>query len=121
MILLLLPLRNAVPGVLTLAAEIVVGVAVFALLMLAFDGIEFRQLLWNRSSLSLPRRSKACEQHFRCVEYLNSSARSGARRQVRVPIFSANDIGGDLNDACHQRTRDPLSRHACRADQHDQC
>jgi hypothetical protein len=41
MILLLLPLRNAVPGVLTLAAEIVVGVAVFALLMLAFDGIGF--------------------------------------------------------------------------------
>jgi O-antigen/teichoic acid export membrane protein len=41
MILLLLPLRNAVPGVLTLAAEIVVGVAVFTLLMLAFDGIGF--------------------------------------------------------------------------------
>jgi hypothetical protein len=48
MILVLLPLRNAVPGVLTLAAEIVVGMAVFASLMLAFDGIGFRQLLRDR-------------------------------------------------------------------------
>jgi peptidoglycan biosynthesis protein MviN/MurJ (putative lipid II flippase) len=48
MALVLLPLRNGAPGVLTLAAEIVVGMAVFASLMLAFDGIGFRQLLRNR-------------------------------------------------------------------------
>jgi peptidoglycan biosynthesis protein MviN/MurJ (putative lipid II flippase) len=48
MLFVLLPLRNAAPGVLTLAAEIVVGMAVFALLMLTLDGLGFRQLLWNR-------------------------------------------------------------------------
>ena len=48
MILVLLPLRNAAPGVLTLAAEIVVGIGVFAGLMLAFDGIGSRQLVLSR-------------------------------------------------------------------------
>jgi O-antigen/teichoic acid export membrane protein len=48
MILVLLPLRNAAPGVLTLAAEIVVGVGVFAGLMLAFDGIGSRRLVLSR-------------------------------------------------------------------------
>jgi hypothetical protein len=48
MILVLLPLHNAVPGVLTLGAEIVVGIAVFAGLMLAFDGIGSRQLILGR-------------------------------------------------------------------------
>jgi hypothetical protein len=44
----LLPLRNAAPGVLTLAAEIVVGMAMFASLMLAFDGLGSRRLLVRR-------------------------------------------------------------------------
>src|SRR5947199_9716904 len=48
LILVLLPLRNAAPGVLTLAAEIVVGIGVFAGLMLAFDGIGSRQLVLSR-------------------------------------------------------------------------
>ncbi|MBV9395202.1 MAG: lipopolysaccharide biosynthesis protein [Methylobacteriaceae bacterium] len=48
MILVLLPLRNGPPGVLTLAAEIVVGMGVFAGLMLAFDGIGSRQLILGR-------------------------------------------------------------------------
>jgi predicted xylose isomerase-like sugar epimerase len=48
MILVLMPLRHAAPGVLTLAVEIVVGMAIFTALMLAFDGIGFRQLLWSR-------------------------------------------------------------------------
>jgi O-antigen/teichoic acid export membrane protein len=48
MALVLLPLRNGAPGVLTLAAEIVVGIAVFAGLMLVFDGIGSRQLLVRR-------------------------------------------------------------------------
>jgi O-antigen/teichoic acid export membrane protein len=48
MALVLLPLHNAVPGVLTLGAEIVVGIAVFAGLMLAFDGIGSRQLILGR-------------------------------------------------------------------------
>jgi hypothetical protein len=48
MILVLLPLRNGAPGVLTLAAEIAVGVGVFACLMLAFDAIGLRQLLVSR-------------------------------------------------------------------------
>jgi O-antigen/teichoic acid export membrane protein len=48
MMLVLLPLRNGAPGVLTLAAEIAVGVGVFACLMLAFDAIGLRQLLVSR-------------------------------------------------------------------------
>jgi O-antigen/teichoic acid export membrane protein len=48
MILVLLPLRNAAPGVLTLAAETVVGIGVFAGLMLAFNGIGSRQLVLSR-------------------------------------------------------------------------
>jgi O-antigen/teichoic acid export membrane protein len=48
MVMVLLPLRNAAPGVLTLSAEIAVGVVVFAGLMLAFDGIGMRQLLVSR-------------------------------------------------------------------------
>jgi peptidoglycan biosynthesis protein MviN/MurJ (putative lipid II flippase) len=48
MMLVLLPLRNATPGVLTLASEIVAGLAVFASLMLAFDGIGMRRFMVNR-------------------------------------------------------------------------
>jgi O-antigen/teichoic acid export membrane protein len=48
MMLVLLPLRNAAPGLLTLAAEIAVGIAVFASLMLAFDGIGMRRFMVNR-------------------------------------------------------------------------
>jgi O-antigen/teichoic acid export membrane protein len=48
MLFVLLPLRNAAPGALTLAAEIVVGMAVFASLMLAFDGLGSRRLLVRR-------------------------------------------------------------------------
>lgn len=48
MVLVLLPLPKAAPGMLTLAAEIVVGIAVFATLMLAFDAIGLRQLLIAR-------------------------------------------------------------------------
>jgi peptidoglycan biosynthesis protein MviN/MurJ (putative lipid II flippase) len=48
MVMVLLPLRNAAPGVLTLSAEIAVGVVVFAGLMLAFDGIGLRQLVVSR-------------------------------------------------------------------------
>ena len=48
MVLVLLPLHKATPGMLTLAAEIVVGIAVFATLMLAFDAIGLRQLLIAR-------------------------------------------------------------------------
>jgi O-antigen/teichoic acid export membrane protein len=48
MLLVLLPLRNATPGVLTLAAEIVVGIGIFAGLMLALDGIGLRQLVLGR-------------------------------------------------------------------------
>ena len=48
MLLVLLPLRNATPGLLTLAAEIVAGIAVFASLMLAFDGIGSRRLVLGR-------------------------------------------------------------------------
>jgi O-antigen/teichoic acid export membrane protein len=48
MALILLPLRNGAPGVLTLAAEVVVGIGVFAGLMLVFDGIGSRRLLVRR-------------------------------------------------------------------------
>jgi O-antigen/teichoic acid export membrane protein len=48
MVLVLLPVRNGVPGVLTLAAEIAVGIGVFAGLMLVFDGIGSRRLLVRR-------------------------------------------------------------------------
>jgi O-antigen/teichoic acid export membrane protein len=48
MVLVLLPLRNAAPGLLTLAAEIAVGIGVFAGLMLVFDGIGSRRLLVRR-------------------------------------------------------------------------
>ncbi|MEA2758831.1 MAG: hypothetical protein QOH65_1444, partial [Methylobacteriaceae bacterium] len=46
--LVLLPLRNGAPGVLTLAAEIAVGIGVFAGLMLVLDGIGSRRLLVRR-------------------------------------------------------------------------
>jgi O-antigen/teichoic acid export membrane protein len=48
MVLVLLPLRNATPGLLTLAAEISLGIAVFAALLLSFDAIGSRQLLISR-------------------------------------------------------------------------
>lgn len=48
MVLVLLPLRNANPGLLTLAAEICIGIAVFAGLLLSFDAIGSRQLLMSR-------------------------------------------------------------------------
>ena len=48
MLLALMPLRNATPGVLTLAAEIIIGIAVFGGLMLASNAIGSRQLLLAR-------------------------------------------------------------------------
>jgi O-antigen/teichoic acid export membrane protein len=48
MVLVLLPLRDATPGVLTLAAAVTIGIAVFAGLMLAFDGVGSRQLILGR-------------------------------------------------------------------------
>ncbi|GAC1559865.1 MAG: hypothetical protein NVS2B5_23370 [Beijerinckiaceae bacterium] len=48
MVVVLLPLRDAAPGALTLGAQIVVGIVVFAGLMLAFDAIGLRQLLVAR-------------------------------------------------------------------------
>jgi O-antigen/teichoic acid export membrane protein len=48
MVLVLLPLRDATPGVLTLAAAVTIGIGVFAGLMLAFNGVGSRQLILGR-------------------------------------------------------------------------
>jgi peptidoglycan biosynthesis protein MviN/MurJ (putative lipid II flippase) len=48
MLFALLPLRNGAPGVVTLGAEILAGIFVFAGAMLAFDAMGARQLLIAR-------------------------------------------------------------------------